>query len=86
MTEMSAVEIIGIAASISLLAGWRLYLCIFAVGLGMRLGWIAMPEHLQSLAALAHSWVIGIAGAGAVVEFFADKVAWLVRVQTQSAS
>lgn len=74
---MSAVEIIGIAASISLLAGWRLYLCIFAVGLGMRLGWIAMPEHLQSLAALANSWVIGIAGAGAVVEFFADKVAWL---------
>ena len=74
---MSAVEIIGIAASISLLAGWRLYLCIFAVGSGMRLGWIAMPEHLQSLAALANSWVIGIAGAGAVVEFFADKVAWL---------
>ncbi|MDE2441892.1 MAG: DUF4126 domain-containing protein, partial [Betaproteobacteria bacterium] len=74
---MSAVEIIGIAASISLLAGWRLYLCIFAVGFGMRLGWIAMPEHLQSLAALANSWVIGIAGAGAVVEFFADKVAWL---------
>lgn len=74
---MSAVEIIGIAASISLLAGWRLYLCIFAVGLGMRLGWIAMPEHLQSLAALANTWVIGIAGTGAVVEFFADKVAWL---------
>lgn len=74
---MSAVEIIGIAASISLLAGWRLYLCIFAVGLGMRLGWIAMPEHLQSLATLANSWVIGIAGTGAVVEFFADKVAWL---------
>lgn len=74
---MSAVEIIGIAASISLLAGWRLYLCIFAVGLGMRLGWIAMPEHLQSLATLANSWVIGIAGTGAVIEFFADKVAWL---------
>lgn len=74
---MSAVEIISIAASISLLAGWRLYLCLFAVGLGMRLGWIAMPEHLQALDALANSWVIGIAGAGAVVEFFADKVAWL---------
>lgn len=74
---MSAVEIIGIAASISLLAGWRLYLCIFAVGLSMRLGWIAMPEHLQSLATLANSWVIGIAGAGAVIEFFADEVAWL---------
>ena len=74
---MSAVEIIGIAASVSLLAGWRLYLCIFAVGLAMRLEWIAMPEHLQSLAALANSWVLGAAGAGAVIEFFADKIAWL---------
>ena len=74
---MSAVEIIGLAASISLLAGWRLYLCIFAVGLGMRLGWIGMPDHLQSLDVLANGWVIGIAGIGAVVEFFADKIAWL---------
>ena len=77
MTEMSAVEIIGIAASISLLAGWRLYLCVFAVGLGMRMGWIAMPEHLQSLDVLANHWVMGIAGAGAMVEFFADKISWL---------
>lgn len=74
---MSAVEIISIAASISLLAGWRLYLCIFAVGLGMRLGWIAMPGHLQSLDALASYWVLGIAGAGEIVEFFADKISWL---------
>ncbi|RYD63469.1 MAG: DUF4126 domain-containing protein [Verrucomicrobiaceae bacterium] len=74
---MSIVEIIGIASSISLLAGWRLYLCIFAVGLGMRLGWVPLPEHLQSLSALANGWVIGIAGTGAVAEFFVDKVAWV---------
>jgi hypothetical protein len=74
---MSAVEIIGVAASISLLAGWRLYLCIFAVGLGMRTGWLDLPEHLQALDALANGWVIGIAGAGAVAEFFADKIAWI---------
>jgi len=74
---MSAVEIIGIAASISLLAGWRLYLCIFAVGLGMKLGWIAVPQHLQALEALSSYWVIGIAGAGAIAEFFADKISWL---------
>ena len=77
MAGMSAVEIIGIAASVSLLAGWRLYLCIFAVGLGMRMGWLAMPEQLRSLDALANGWVIGIAGVGAVAEFFADKIAWL---------
>ena len=77
MAGMSAVGIIGIAASVSLLAGWRLYLCIFAVGLGMRMGWVAMPEQLRSLDALANGWVIGIAGVGAVAEFFADKIAWL---------
>lgn len=74
---MGAVEIIGVAASISLLAGWRLYLCIFAVGLGMRLGWLDLPQHLQALDALANNWVIGIAGAGALAEFFADKIAWI---------
>lgn len=74
---MGAVEIIGMAASISLLAGWRLYLCIFAVGLGMRLGWMPLPEHLHALDALANNWVIGIAGTAAVAEFFADKVPWL---------
>ena len=34
---MDAVGIIGLAASISLLSGWRLYLCIFATGLAMHL-------------------------------------------------
>jgi hypothetical protein len=74
---MTIVEIISIAASVSLLAGWRLYLCVFAVGLAMRTGWLDAPEHLAALDALANPWVIGIAGAGAVAEFFADKIAWV---------
>lgn len=74
---MSAVEIIGIAASVSLLAGWRLYLCIFAVGVAMHTGWIALPHQLAALDALANPWIIGIAAIGAVAEFFADKVMWL---------
>ena len=53
---MGIMEILGVAASVSLLAGWRLYLCIFATGLAMRLGWIAPPEHLQGLAVLANDW------------------------------
>lgn len=74
---MSAVEIIGLAASISLLAGWRLYLCVFAVGLAMAGDWIALPDQLRALDVLANPWVIGIAGFGAVAEFFADKIMWL---------
>lgn len=46
---MDSVAILGVAGSVSLLAGWRLYLSIFATGLAMRLGAIPLPEHLQSL-------------------------------------
>lgn len=74
---MSAVEIIGLAASVSLLAGWRLYLCIFAVGLAMHTGWVELPHQLKALDVLANPWLIGVAGVGAVAEFLADKVMWV---------
>lgn len=74
---MSAAEIVALAASISLLAGWRLYLVIFATGLAMKYGWVDLPDQLRALDALANNWIIGIAGAGAVAEFFADKIAWV---------
>ena len=70
-------EIIGVAGSVSLLAGWRLYLCIFATGLAMRLDVLPLPEHLASLDVLASPWVMSIAALAAVAEFFADKVMWL---------
>ena len=74
---MSAVELIALASTVSLLAGWRLYLVTFAVGLAMNYGWVALPDQLRALDVLANPWVIGIAGAGALAEFFADKVAWV---------
>jgi hypothetical protein len=74
---MDAVELIALASSVSLLAGWRLYLVTFATGLAMKLGWIDLPEQLAALDVLARNWVIGIAAAGALAEFFADKIAWV---------
>ena len=74
---LSAVEIIGIAASASLLAGWRLYLVILATGIAMRTGAVPLPEHLAGLQVLANPWVMGVAGVGAFCEFFADKILWL---------
>lgn len=71
------VEILGIAASVSLLAGWRLYLCVLATGIAMRTGYVPLPSHLASLDVLANPWVMGIAGVAALTEFFADKIAWL---------
>lgn len=69
--------LLGLAASISLLAGWRLYLCVLATGIALRLGVIAAPGHWPALAALANPWVMAIAALGAAAEFLADKVPWL---------
>ena len=74
---MSAVELIALASTVSLLAGWRLYLVTFAVGLAMKFGWVALPDQLRALDVLANNWIIGIAALGAVAEFFADKIAWV---------
>jgi hypothetical protein len=74
---VSAVELVALAASVSLLAGWRLYLVVFATGIAMKYGWIALPDQLRALDILANGWIIGIAGVGALAEFFADKVAWV---------
>jgi hypothetical protein len=74
---MGLVELLGVAGSVSLLAGWRMYLCVFATGLAMRTGYIDLPQHLQSLDILANPWVLGASGLGMIAEFFADKIAWL---------
>ena len=74
---MSAIQLIALASTVSLLAGWRLYLVTFAVGLAMKLGWVALPDQLHALDVLANNWIIGIAGVGALAEFFADKVPWV---------
>lgn len=75
--QLGIIEILGIAGSVSLLSGWRLYLCVLATGAAMRLGVLPLPEHLAALQILANPWVMGAAGLAAVLEFFADKVMWL---------
>jgi len=73
---MGLIELLGVASSVSLLAGWRIYLCVFAVGLAMHFGWLDLPSHLNALDVLANPWVIGAAGVGLVTEFLADKIMW----------
>jgi hypothetical protein len=73
---MGLVELLGVASSVSLLAGWRMYLCVFAVGLAMRFGWLNLPTHLHALDVLGNPWVLSAAAVGLVAEFLADKVMW----------
>ena len=72
---MGANELIALASSVSLLAGWRLYLVTFVTGLAMKFGWIDLPDQLSALDVLANNWILAIAAAGAMAEFFADKIA-----------
>ncbi|KAB2855240.1 MAG: DUF4126 domain-containing protein [Sphingopyxis terrae] len=74
---MGLAEILGVAGSISLLSGWRLYLTILATGVAMHFGWLPLPEHLQALQILANPWVMGVAAVGTLAEFLADKIAWV---------
>lgn len=75
--QLGIVEILGIAGSVSLLSGWRLYLTALATGLAMHFNVLPLPEHLEALRILANPWVMGVAGAAAFMEFFADKIAWV---------
>jgi hypothetical protein len=74
---VSAIELIALASTVSLLAGWRLYLVTLAVGLAMKFGWIALPDQLRALDVLANNWIVGISAVGTIAEFFADKIAWV---------
>jgi len=74
-STLGIAEILGLAASASLLAGWRLYLVVLATGIAMRTGAMPLPEHLASLQVLASPWVMGVAAFAALCEFLADKLA-----------
>lgn len=53
------------------LAGVRVYLTVFGIGLAGALGWMDLPSALQ---VTQSPWVLGVAGVLALVEFFADKI------------
>ena len=53
------------------LAGIRVYLTVFGVGLAGSLGWLDLPPALQ---ATQSPWVLGVSGGLALVEFLADKI------------
>jgi hypothetical protein len=74
---MGPAELIAMAASFSLLAGWRLYAAVLVAGLAMHFDVMPLPDHLASLQILANPWVLAAAAVGAIAEFLADKIAWV---------
>jgi len=68
---MSDAHLFAIGVVLAWLAGIRVYLTVFGVGLAGALGWLDLPPALE---VTQSPWVIGVSGALAAVEFFADKI------------
>ena len=68
---MSEAHLFAIGVLLAWLAGIRVYMTVFGIGLAGAMGWLDLPQALQ---VTQSPWVLGIAGALALVEFFADKI------------
>lgn len=68
---MTEAHIFALGLALACLAGVRAYFTVFGVGLAGLMGWVDLPTALQ---VTTSPWVLGTAGALAVVEFSADKI------------
>ena len=68
---MSEAPLFALGLALACLAGVRAYLTVFGVGVAALFGWLPVPEGLD---VVTSPWVLGTAGALAVVEFSADKI------------
>lgn len=68
---MSEAHLFAIGILLAWLAGIRVYLTVFGLGVAGMLGWLDLPP---ALAVAQSPWVLGVSGALAGAEFFADKI------------
>ena len=68
---MDEAHLFAIGILLAWLAGIRVYLTVFGVGIAGVLGWLDLPPALE---VAGSPWVLGVSGVLAVVEFFADKI------------
>ncbi len=68
---MTEAHVFALGLALACLAGIRAYFTVFGVGLAGLMGWVDLPSALE---ATRSPWVLGTAGALAVVEFAADKI------------
>ncbi|HVS88365.1 MAG TPA: DUF4126 domain-containing protein [Candidatus Acidoferrum sp.] len=71
---MNPVETLSLALGAGFSSGLNLYATVATLGLLQRYGVIHLPAALEIL---AHPWVLGIAAALYLLEFFADKVPYV---------
>lgn len=68
---MNEAQLFAFGITLAWLAGIRVYLTVFGLGLAGLLGWLELPVALQ---ACESPWVLATSGVLALVEFGADKI------------
>jgi uncharacterized membrane protein len=68
---MSEAHLFAIGVLLAWLAGIRVYLTVFGIGLAGWFGWLDLPQALE---VTTSPWVLGVSGVLAIAEFFADKI------------
>lgn len=68
---MSEAHLFAVGVVLAWLAGIRVYLTVFGVGIAGAFGWLDLPSALE---VTQSPWVIGVSGVLAAAEFFADKI------------
>lgn len=68
---MDQAHLFAIGILLAWLAGIRVYLTVFGVGIAGVFGWLDLPPALE---VATSPWVLGVSGVLAVAEFFADKI------------
>ncbi|MGN7726328.1 DUF4126 domain-containing protein [Luteimonas sp. 22616] len=68
---MTEAHLFAIGVLLAWLAGIRVYLTVFGIGLAGWFGWLDLPQALE---VTTSPWVLGVSGVLAVAEFFADKI------------
>jgi hypothetical protein len=68
---MSEAHLFALGLVLAWLAGVRVYLTVFGVGMAGVLGWMELPAALE---VTRSPWVLGVSGLLAIGEFVADKI------------
>lgn len=68
---MSEAQLFAMGVVLAWLAGVRVYLTVFGIGVAGAMGWLDLPSALD---VTRSPWVIGVSGLLAAIEFFADKI------------
>ncbi|SRR6266704_1938225 len=71
---MNPIQTLSLALGAGFSSGLNLYATVATLGLLQRFGVVHLPAFLQTL---GHPWVIGIAAALYLMEFFADKIPYV---------